>query len=511
MSDFQDKQGKGANRGNARESDVVKTHDEIIFVETKGSMSSFDYISYFEAFKMIVYNSIPSIIGLVFQILVEVMNLIFVGQTGDAVALGAVGLGNMLFNVVCFSIGMGLNGAIDTLCSQAYGKKQYYLCGCYLNRGRILQALFFIPELIIFLFTKELLLLLGQDIATAESSRLYIYTLLPGMFAMTQFETVRRYLQAMKIFYVTMYIQAATMVLHCVWSYLFVFTFDLGVSGASIATCITYWSNLIFITLYVTYKTGLVEPASWHLPNKDSFIGWWEYLKFGVPAALMLCLEWWSFEIMAIFAGMLSIDELAANVVMFNLIAFLFQFAFGMSFAVSNLVGNSLGQDKPVKAKRYFVTSLMTIVGMTVILMILLVSLRWYVPYIYTQQIEVVTLCAETIPVFIIMIFFDYFQSVASGSVRAIGYQKYGSIVALIGYWCFSIPGAYLFAFVADFRLVGIWLGAPLGTFIASVSYATILFCADWKQASIEITQRMKRVTKFCLNSPTHLNFLKSN
>jgi MATE family multidrug resistance protein len=387
---------------------------------------------------------------------------------------------------------MGLNGAIDTLVSQAFGKKKYYLCGCLLNRGRLIQALFFIPELIILLFTREFLLLLGQEEASAESARLYIYTLLPGMFAMTQFETVRRYLQAMKVFYITMYIQAATMILHCVWCYLLVFNYDLGVTGASIATCITYWLNLILITVYVTYKSGVVEPISWHFPNKDSFVGWGEYLKYGVPAALMLCLEWWSFEIMALFAGMLSINELAANVVLFNLVAFLFQFAFGMSFAVSNLVGNSLGQDKPKKARKYFVTSLMAIVGMTVILMVLLLCLRWYIPLIYTQQEEVVALCAETIPYFIIMIFFDYFQSVASGSVRAIGYQKYGSIVSLIGYWFLSIPAAYLFAFTLDLRLIGIWLGVPIGTLVASFSYAIILFSIDWEKVALECNDRLK-------------------
>lgn len=79
------------------------------------------------AIKNIIHTSVPSIIGFIFQILVEVVNLIFVGHLDDPIALSGVGLGNMFINVVCFSIGIGLNGAIDTLASQAYGAKEYYL------------------------------------------------------------------------------------------------------------------------------------------------------------------------------------------------------------------------------------------------------------------------------------------------------------------------------------------------------------------------------------------------
>lgn len=84
----------------------------------------------------------------------------------------------------------------------------------------------------------------------------------------------------------------------------------------------------------MSFQKGVVNPKSWHFFNRDSFRNWTEYLYFGVPAALMLCLEWWCFEILALYAGLLSINELAANVVLFNMIAFLFQNALGTSFAV---------------------------------------------------------------------------------------------------------------------------------------------------------------------------------
>lgn len=91
-----------------------------------------DYITYSQALLDIAKASLPSALGLIFEMLVEVINMMFIGHLNDPVALGAVGLGNMLVNMVCFSIGVGINGAVDTLVSQAYGDKEYYLCGCYL-------------------------------------------------------------------------------------------------------------------------------------------------------------------------------------------------------------------------------------------------------------------------------------------------------------------------------------------------------------------------------------------
>jgi MATE family multidrug resistance protein len=49
--------------------------------------------------------------------------------------------------------------------------------------------------------------------------------------------------------------------------------------------------------------------------NRESFKGLGNYLKIGIPSAMMLCLEWWAFEIIHIMVGYIGVDEQAANVV----------------------------------------------------------------------------------------------------------------------------------------------------------------------------------------------------
>jgi len=66
---------------------------------------------------------------------------------------------------------------------------------------------------------------------------------------------------------------------------------------------------------------------------------------------LMLCFEWWAFELLAIFTGLLGVKDLAAEVVIINIVSFIFMLPLGISYAASALVGNKLGEGKVKEAK----------------------------------------------------------------------------------------------------------------------------------------------------------------
>ena len=93
--------------------------------------------------------AIPIIIGQIFSLFVEMLNLVFAGHLGDPIFVAAAGLGNMYANVTCLLIIYGLNSAIATLCAQAYGSHNIHKVGIYLNKGRIAILIFFIPIFIV--------------------------------------------------------------------------------------------------------------------------------------------------------------------------------------------------------------------------------------------------------------------------------------------------------------------------------------------------------------------------
>jgi len=97
------------------------------------------------------------------------------------------------------------------------------------------------------------------------------------------------------------------------WCHVLITKAGLGISGASIATMLTFSSNFIIIHLYVAFvvKDHAVK-ASWFFFDGQTFSGLIDYLKLGAPSAVMLCLEWWSFELLTLTSGYLGVLPNAA-------------------------------------------------------------------------------------------------------------------------------------------------------------------------------------------------------
>lgn len=107
--------------------------------------------------------ALPASITMVFSMLMDLVNMIYVGHLGDSAKIAGIGLGNMYVNIVSQSIILGLNGGIATLASQAYGAKNYHKVGIFLNRGRFIVLIAFIPMIFIIMNCENVLLLLNQD------------------------------------------------------------------------------------------------------------------------------------------------------------------------------------------------------------------------------------------------------------------------------------------------------------------------------------------------------------
>ena len=78
-----------------------------------------------------------------------------------------------------------------------------------------------------------------------------------------------------------------------------------------------------------------------------------DYFKQGIPSTGMLCLEWWAFEIMTVFAACISLTATATQVIMMNIGALFFMPSLGLQTAGSFLIGERIGAHDIVNAKIY--------------------------------------------------------------------------------------------------------------------------------------------------------------
>ena len=250
---------------------------------------------------------VPMIISCLFMQLEFTINTFFAGRFDDPAKIAGVGLGTSLLNLACFFPLVGMNYAIDTLVSQAFGAKRLELCGAYLNRGRLINTVLFIPIVIILFCSKQILTLLHQQPEVIQHAYEYIKICLFGLYLRTMFDMKKRFLNCMNITWVPMLAQVVAALLHVLWCYIFAEYFELQVFGLGVATFITDLILVITIELF-SLTVPIIKELQVSL-DYSALKNWWEYIKLGAPNSVSLTVLMLSNEILIFLSGILSVHE----------------------------------------------------------------------------------------------------------------------------------------------------------------------------------------------------------
>lgn len=62
--------------------------------------------------------------------------------------------------------------------------------------------------------------------------------------------------------------------------------------------------------MYCHFKEEL--KSSYFFPGPETFHGLGEYFKLAIPSTLLMIFDWWCFEILAIYAGFISVEATGA-------------------------------------------------------------------------------------------------------------------------------------------------------------------------------------------------------
>ena len=54
---------------------------------------------------------------MVFSLMIDLVNMLFIAHTDDSAKMAGIGLGNMFVNIISQSVILGINGGISTLAS----------------------------------------------------------------------------------------------------------------------------------------------------------------------------------------------------------------------------------------------------------------------------------------------------------------------------------------------------------------------------------------------------------
>ncbi|KAG0532799.1 hypothetical protein BDA96_04G138300 [Sorghum bicolor] len=437
-----------------------------------------------------LYLAGPLVVGFLLQNIVQMVSVMFVGHLGE-LALASASLATSFAGVTGFSLLAGMACSLDTLCGQAFGAGQHHQLGVYKQRAMVVLALVSVPVAVVWTYTGEILAWCGQDPEIAAGAGSYIRWLIPALFAYGALQCHVRFLQTQNLVVPVMLSAGATAVCHPAVCWLLVRALGLGRNGAALANAVSYLANLSFLAVYV--RASPACKSTWTCFSAEAFRGVPDFLKLAVPSAVMVCMEWWSFELLVLLSGLLPNPKLETAVlsICLNTSSLAFMAPLGLGAAVSTRVSNELGAGRPQAARlaARVVVLLALIVGMSEGLVMVLVRDLW--GYAYSNEEEVARYTARMMPVLAVSVMLDSQQCVLSGVVRGSGRQKTGAFINLAAYYLAGIPAALAFAFVCHLGGMGLWFGILCGLVVQMLSLLSVTLCTNWNEEALNAKSRV--------------------
>eukprot|EP00026_Physarum_polycephalum_P006917 Phypoly_transcript_06970.p1 GENE.Phypoly_transcript_06970~~Phypoly_transcript_06970.p1 ORF type:complete len:500 (+),score=30.12 Phypoly_transcript_06970:201-1700(+) len=442
-----------------------------------------------ETFRM----AVPAMISALSDFFMFAANNAFMGHLGSK-ELAAASLA-LTWSFSTIYLVRGLSFGMDTFVTQATGANNHKLVGETLQRTILVMSVACIPVGLLWLFTTPIFILVGIDPGIAELAGTYNVIQLPGLPPIALYMALVKYMQAQGQMKPAAYVSVITAIINILFNYFLMYG-AFGWHGFRLygsAVGITLTRFVYFLLMWYAVVKSPNHSKTWN--------GWstrvfdykllYEFLKIGLPAALTICLEVWGFDVQTMLVGTLK-NEIyqGAHAVGFNLLFFGFLFPAGVGIAVSTRVGKYLGEGNVAAAKKASRVSMIFICGMTFTNAAVLLTLRKYIPYVYTNNAETAELASNIIYFCSFISVVDGLQVVCGGVLRGAGRPLPGTICNLLGYYVVGLPIGASLTFKAKWGIYGLWFGLLCGLTVVCVTLMIFVFRINWEQVELEAQNR---------------------
>ncbi|XP_031475742.1 protein DETOXIFICATION 12-like isoform X2 [Nymphaea colorata] len=409
-----------------------------------------------------------------------------------AIALPMVFVNMFQFLLQVISLMMlGMASALETLCGQAFGAEQYQKLGLYTQKAIVSLFLVCIPITLLWFYMEKLLILIGQDPKISYEAGKYAVCLIPGLFASALLQPMVKFLQSQSLVLPLLGASIVTLCFHIPVCWLLVFKSSVGHVGAAIAVSLSYWVNVAALSLYIKFAPSCKKT---YTPfSMEALAGICDFLGLAVPSAVMICLEYWSFELLILLSGLLPNPELEASVLSICLYSLylVYSIPFGLAAAASTRVSNELGAGCPRTAQlAVFVVILLAVIDISIV-STTIYGIRYLLGYAYSSDKEVIQYVAKMAPLVSLSTCMDAIQGVLSGVARGCGWQDLGAYVNLGSFYLLGIPVAYVLGFHFHFGGIGLWIGILCGSTVQAILLSLITGFTNWQRQADKARDRV--------------------
>ena len=317
---------------------------------------------------------------------------------------------------------------------------------------------------------------LGQPPELMPLIRPYYLTILASLVFVLLFNAFRQFADGIMDTRTSMWILLGGNLLNIAGNWLLIYGVggfpELGLTGAGISTLFSrIVMLLVFAVLffklprYRAYRDGFARATV----NRTDF---YRLNALGWPLALQMGMETASFSLTTIMVGWIGTIALAAHQVMLTISTLFFMMYYGMGAATAVQVSHFRGQNRPTDVRRAAFTGFGLITVMAIISNTLFWQFRPHIGEWFTDNPDVILALGGLFLPMMLYQFGDSLQIAFANALRGILDVKIMMLYSFIAYFIISLSASYLFGFIMNGGLPGIWMAFPLG-----LTSAGIMFC----------------------------------
>ena len=424
-------------------------------------------------YKALFKLGIPIVIGQLGMIVLGFADTLMIGHHSTE-ELGAASFVNNMFNLVII-FATGFSYGLTPIVGSLFGTGKRKEVGCTLKNALWANGLMGVLLTLIMGVLYLNIHRLGQPEELLPLMRPYYIVLLVSILFVMLFNAFKQFADGITDTQTPMWLLIGGNVLNIFGNWVLIYGHfgfpEMGLLGAGIATLTSRIVMLVaFIGIFLSarryrpYKEGFVQGRL----NRSDFL---HINKLGWPVGLQMGMETASFSLATIMVGWLGATALAAHQVMLTVGQLGYMIYYGMAAAVAVRVSNFHGQNDRTGVRHSANAGFHIILLMALCISIPLFLLRHEIGGWFTDNDEVTLMVASLILPFIIYQFGDGMQCNYSNALRGISDVKPVMYIAFIAYFVISLPAGYLFGFVLDGGLTGIWLSFPFGLTSAGLMF----------------------------------------
>ena len=405
----------------------------------------------------------------------NVTDTIMAGQL-SAADLAGVAVGNALYLPI-FMFGIGTLVAINPVVSHHLGGKRFDEIGKSARQMLWVVALIALPSFFLVRWLPELMPIVRVAPEIIPFATNYMLAASWGIPAYFLFSGFRYFSEGLAYTRPAMLVALGMLIVNIPADYVFMYGAfglpQLGAEGTGYATSLVQWagglSMLIFTAKFKTYRRFKIFVRT-KGPDWDRIA---ELLKIGIPNALSTTMEVLLFAAVSVLMGTLSVQASAAHQVAINIAATVFMIPLGLSLAISQRVGISIGKGliQEARFRGFMGTAVCTVV--TTITALLLFSFPETIVSIYTQDLEVSNLAVSLVFFAAVFQLSDGLQVGAFGALRGLKDTRMPMVFNLISYWFIGFSVGYYLSFIGGYGPEGLWMGLIAGLTTAAMLHNT--------------------------------------